>query len=317
MAPGSILVTGADGFVGGHLLPRLRARHPQRQVEASGFDITDAEAVLAELRHRRPSVCIHLAAISSVAQGRRDPDAVWRVNLHGTLALARALLAEAPECQMIFASSADAYGASFSAGRPVDETAAFAPLNAYGASKAAADLALGALAATDNLRVVRLRPFNHTGPGQSDAFVVPAFARQVARIAAGLQPPVIQVGDLTPLRDFLDVRDVCDAYLACIDAAHDLPPGAILNLASGQTRRIGDILQDLLDLAGVRADIVPDPARMRPADIRLACGDSALARRVLGWRPRIPWGQTLSEILRYWERKQFFSEEKNQKTFIH
>ena len=168
------------------------------------------------LRSASPDSCIHLAAISTIAAAQQDQDRAWQVNLHGTLSLAHAILRYAPECQLIFASTADAYGASFEPGAKLDEHAPLAPLNTYSATKAAADLALGSMA-RQGLRVVRLRPFNHTGPGQTAQFVVAAFARQVARIAAGRQPPVLEVGNLEPRRDFLDVRDVCAAYTACVD----------------------------------------------------------------------------------------------------
>ena len=118
--------------------------------------------------------------------------------------------------------------------------------------------------ANSDLRVIRVRPFNHTGPGQSDAFVVPAFARQVARIAAGKQPPVLRVGALDPYRDFLDVRDVCSCYAQCLVRADTIPTGTILNIASGQPRRIGDVLDELLALAGVKAEIDLDAGKTPP-----------------------------------------------------
>ena len=149
--------------------------------------------------------------------------------------------------------------------------------------------------AAEGLRAIRVRPFNHTGPGQTEAFVVPAFAAQVARIAAGQQAPVLETGDLSSYRDFLDVRDVCAAYTLAIAA--DLQPGIILNLASGQPRQIGTILNDLLAIAGTKADIKTDPARLRPSDIPHASGNATLARTTLGWAPVIPWQQTLADVL--------------------
>jgi len=299
MKPRRILVTGAAGFVGRHLMPAIAARFPDAVVTEAAFDITDRDAVAEAVRAGRPEACIHLAAIAAIPAARQDPGRAWAVNLHGTLSLAETLLAEVPDCLLVFASSADAYGASFRSGQKLTEDAPLAPVNVYGATKAATDLALGAMAAT-GLRVVRVRPFNHTGAGQSDDFVTAAFARQLALIATGKQPPVLHVGDLSPLRDFLDVRDVCAGYVACIGAAEALPQGAILNLASGIPRRIADVLEDLMQAAGVRAEIRADPARMRPTDIPIACGDAARARALLGWTPTIPWTDTVAAVARDW-----------------
>jgi GDP-4-dehydro-6-deoxy-D-mannose reductase len=311
MPPRRILVTGATGFVGSHLLPRLGKAFPDAALTPCGtspgsdvvaLNLTDAASVDALVASVQPDACVHLAAIAAVPAARRDPDLAWRVNLHGTLALARAVLRHVPACCFLFASSADIYGRSFRSGMALDESAAPAPTNTYGATKAAADLAVGALA-SEGLRAVRLRPFNHTGPGQSEAFVVPAFARQIARVAAGLQPPLLQVGALDPYRDFLDVRDVCDAYVACLHQRDALEPGVILNLASGTKRRIGSVLEDLLALAGVQARPETGAALLRPADIPVACGDAALARRQLDWAPRIPWEDTLRDVLADWRAR--------------
>lgn len=304
MAPRRILVTGAGGFVGGHLLPQLAAAFPAAELVLMGgqgvrIDLADGGAVADFVASVAPDACVHLAAISGVPAATGDPDTAWRVNVLGTLALARALQKARPKAVLLYASSAEIYGRSFAAGVALDEAGLPAPMNTYAATKAAADLALGAMAAS-GLRVVRLRPFNHTGPGQTDAFVVPAFARQVARIAAGLQEPVLKVGALDPYRDFLDVRDVCAAYVACLARADGLAPGTIFNLASGTPRRIGDILDLLLRLAGVSAEISTGTALLRRAEIPAASGDAGAARLALGWAPVIAWEQTLADVLADW-----------------
>ena len=307
---GRILLTGAAGFVGRHLRQALAAACPAATLLATAqdgrggcvpLDITDQAAVAAMVAGFRPTACIHLAAISAIGAARTDPALAWRVNLHGTLHLAEAVRGHVPGCLFLFVSSADIYGGSFGSA-PLDETALPAPLNAYAATKAAADLAVGALAG-DGLRALRLRPFNHIGPGQSESFVVAAFARQIARIEAGQQAPRIAVGALDPARDFLDVRDVCAAYVACLGVADRLAPGSVLNIASGRPRRIGDVLAELLAIAGVRAEVAVDAARLRPADIPLAVGDAARARALLGWRPAVPWCETLAAVLADWRQR--------------
>lgn len=305
MTPRRILITGASGFVGLHLTPRLAAAFPIAELmpcNATTVDIADPAAVLSLVRGTRPDTVIHLAALADVAAARADPKLAWRVNLHGTLALAQAILREVPECLLLHVSSADAYGRSFASGAPVDEEAPLAPMNTYAATKAAADLALGALIG-DGLRCIRVRPFNHTGPGQSAAFVVPAFARQIARVAEGLQPARLRVGALDPRRDFLDVRDVCEAYVACLRHAEELPRTAILNIASGVPRRVGDVLNELLALAGIAAEIETGETLLRPAEIPLAQGDARTARAALNWAPAITWKQTLRDVMDDWRAR--------------
>ena len=299
MAPRAILVTGADGFVGRHLLARLAADFPGAALHTPAFDVTDSGAIDAAVAGLKPDACVHLAAIAAIGEARDAPERAWATNLGGTLDLARALRRHVPNATLLYVSSADAYGSSFAAGHPLDEAAPLAPMNTYGATKAAADLALGAMA-QDGLRVVRLRPFNHTGPGQSDAFVVAAFARQVARIADGRQPPVLKVGTLDARRDFLDVRDVVSAYSLCLSRADALPPGTVLNVASGEGRRIGDVLAALLALSGVRATVEVESTRLRRAEIPLATGNAGRARAVLGWAPAIAWETTLRDVLQDW-----------------
>ncbi len=297
-----ILVTGAQGFVGRHLLHTLRHTHPACTVEAGRFDITDADAVTEALTRARPDLCFHLAAISSIGAARSDPDEAWTVNLHGTLRLATTLRHVSPAATFVFASSAETYGDSFRGGTPLDETAALAPANTYSATKAAADLALGALA-HEGLRCLRMRPFNHTGPGQTADFVVPAFARQIARIEAGLQEPVLSVGNLDAERDFLDVRDVCTAYAACLSHAAEAEAGAILNLCSGHTRSIRSILDDLIRLSGARVTVRTDPEKLRPVDLPRAAGSAQRAADLLGWRPSIAWDDTLRAVLDDWRQR--------------
>jgi len=307
-----ILVTGASGFVGRHLLPVLRACFPAARLVGvrhgaplSGWDeavelpLEDSAGLQAALAALRPDGLVHLAALSSVGGSFQNPLAVWEVNLGHTLRLAEAVREAWPGCRCVFASTAEVYGLSFQAGLPLDEGAPLRPANPYAASKAAADLALGE-AALRGLRVVRLRPFNHSGAGQAPAFVLPAFARQLARIEAGLQPPVMEVGALDRWRDMLDVRDVCRAYALALDRFDALPNGAAINLGTGQPRRIGALLEALLARAARPVEIRTGAALLRPTDVIRASGDPATARDLLGWTPEHPIEATLDWVLRDW-----------------
>ncbi len=301
-----ILVTGAKGFVGQHLMRVLAACFPKAQLIGSGTasgdvraDLTDPVSVDAMIANVRPDACVHLAGMAAVGDARANAALAWRVNLGGTLALVEAIIRHVPACRLVFASTADLYGASFRSGAALDETALPAPLNTYAATKVAADLALGAMAA-QGLHVIRVRPFNHTGPGQSANFATPSFARQIMRIKAGLQPPVLTVGDLSPMRDFLDVRDVCSAYAACLRPDLAVADGTIFNIASGHPRRIGDVLAALLAQADVSATIQVGAGLLRKSDIPMAAGDSRLAHKLLGWQPRIAWERTLADVIEDW-----------------
>jgi nucleoside-diphosphate-sugar epimerase len=294
-----ILVTGLAGFAGQHLAPAVARLMPEAVLLPLGCDVTDAVAVSEAVATLRPDLCLHLAAIAAIPVARAEPDRAWSVNLHGTLNLARAVREHVPDTPFLFASSADAYGASFRSGRALDEDAPLAPMNTYGATKAAADLALAAMAA-EGLHAIRLRPFNHAGPGQTPDFAIPAFARQIALIRAGRQEPVLRTGNLDACRDFLDVRDVCGAYALCLAQATRVPPGTILNIASGTARRIGDVLQGLLAVSGVSVAIENDAGRARPSDIPHATGNAARLRALLGWEPAIPWEHTLRDVLDDW-----------------
>lgn len=316
-APATILVTGANGFVGRHALPALRAAFPasclvgavqRADADCSGadravvFDLLDPAGLEAVVAATRPDVVLNLAAQAAVPASFADPLATWRVNLMGTLALAEAVMRHAPRALFVQASSAEIYGLSFKAGAALAEDAPFAPANPYAASKAAADVALGEMALR-GLRAVRMRPFNQIGPGQTEAFVVPAFARQVARIEAGLQEPVIRTGALDRWRDMLDVRDVAAGYAAAIAQGDRIAPGTAINLASSHPRRVGDILDELIARAGVAVRVETDPGRLRPVDVERAQGDASRAAALLGWAPAIPWERTLSDILDDWRAR--------------
>lgn len=320
----SLLVTGGGGFVGGHLLAALARRWPGATLHAtthrappswalaralpgeSGLaervrwhrlDIARGAQVGALLRTLNPDAVIHLAAQSHVPTSFQHPELSWRVNLQGTLNLLEGIKQHSPETLLLNVGSSDMYGGAFRSGRPVDEHTAFQPLNPYAASKAAADLAVGQYAASEGLRVVRARPFNHTGPGQRDDFALPAFASQIARIEAGLQPPVLETGNLDAQRDFLDVDDVVSAYLALLELPAAQQRGEAYNIASGRAVAIRELLQALLERARCPITHRLDPARQRPSDIEAVRAETAALRHATGWQPRIPTDTMLERLL--------------------
>ena len=310
-SPLRLLVTGGHGFAGTHLgasIERLcgaasrvsmTSRHVVPEAGIEALDVLDRAALRTALRRHRPTHVLNLAGIAAPAAAGRDPDHAWRVHLDGVRNLAAALLEDAPETILVNVGTGLAYGASFKSGRPVDENAPLEPLDDYGASKAAGDLALSAAAAR-GLKCLRLRPFNHSGPGQTEDFAIPAFAAQIARIEAGLEEPVVRVGNLDAARDFVDVRDVCDAYALALANGASLPRGTSVNIASGVARRIGDVLDALLSLSRTTIRVEPDPARMRPSEVPSAAGDPGRAADLLGWSPRIPFEATLADVLDDW-----------------
>ena len=290
-----VLVTGASGFVGRHLVRELLERRCRiTALDARPSDLPrSVREIVCDLRRLqprhlrgvRPDVVIHLAAVSHVPTSERDPSVAFSVNVGGTLRLYRAL-PRGP--RILYVSSGDIYGRVRAC--PIAEETPPRPLNAYGASKACADaLSLGG-------EKIVLRPFNHTGPGQAPGFVVVDFAAQIARAERGLAPPVLRVGNLSPIRDFLDVRDVVRAYLLAIERAR---PGVPYNIASERGVRIGEILRRLLSLSRVRLRVVRDPRRPRRTEESVRIGSARRFREVTGWRPRISLERTLADVLEF------------------
>ncbi|MGV2982043.1 GDP-mannose 4,6-dehydratase [Camelimonas sp. ID_303_24] len=301
-----VAVTGASGFVGEWTMRRLANIDGIRVIpffEPGKPRLTDRSYVNHRMQEIRPFSVIHLAAIAAQSEVSQDLRQAFDVNLTGTLNLAESIIRHSPGTRLIFSGTSECYGRSFGrSGVPILEGAALEPNSLYGVTKASADILLGQMAAT-GLDVVRFRPFNHTGPGQSEAYVIASFARQIARIEYGLQPPVIDVGNLGARRDFLDVRDVVEAYVCAATRQQPLPIGIALNLASGEARRIGDILDDLCAMSASRITVRQDVGRMRAGDTPLATGDSHLALKYLGWRPAIKWSDTLRDVLEFWRAK--------------
>jgi GDP-4-dehydro-6-deoxy-D-mannose reductase len=261
------------------------------------MDVSDATAVDAKVAEVAPDAIVHLAALSSVATSHRAAEETYRVNFLGTHNVLEAARRHAPNCRLLLVGSGDEYGSHPPGSAPLDESAPLRPRSPYARSKACADL-LGAVYAQRGLNVVRARSFNHTGPGQRDSFVASSFARQLAEIEAGRRAPRILVGNLESVRDFLDVRDVAEAYALLLESS--LPPGAY-NVASGRGVSIGEVLKQLLDHSYVQPEIEVAPERLRPTDH--AVGDAGRLRAATGWEPRIPISVTLERLFEDWRQR--------------
>jgi GDP-4-dehydro-6-deoxy-D-mannose reductase len=306
----SIVITGADGFVGNHLVSLLKSRlsksaklvlavreeMPQGgNVRCLQLDVRDPASVCNLISATQPDLVIHLAAQASVGQSAETAALSWDINCVGTFYLARAIASLASSATMLFVSSAEVYGRSFNL-ETVTERSELRPQSVYARTKAAAE-ALLADVLPPSSRLIVARPSNHSGAGQDPRFVLPAFARQIARIEAGLVEPVIRVGNLEAERDMMDVRDVVHAYEALLDAAPGLPPRTTFNIASGMTLPIRFFLDRLLAISRCHATVSPDPNRMRASDIPSAALDATAIREQTGWRPIFTINNMLEAVL--------------------
>lgn len=277
-----VLVTGPEGFVGGH----LRAELGEAFTPFAG-DVLDAEAVTAAVREAQPSAVVHLAADSSVAASWEGPTSAWRVNVGGTVNVLDAVRSECPEARVLFPSTCEVYGNASRFPTPEDEPVR--PISPYAVTKAAAELAC-ALPGAD---VVVARSFNHEGPGRDDRFAVGSWTRQIARLE-GEGGGSLLVGDLSAERDVSDVRDVVRAYRLLLDSS---VPAGTYNVASGRSVTMEHVVELLTGLARVPVRVERDESRVRPADIARLCGDAAKLRAATGWEPTIPLEQTLADAL--------------------
>jgi GDP-4-dehydro-6-deoxy-D-mannose reductase len=304
-----VLVTGADGFVGRHVLaalvgsghavvatkrpslppPGWAAMAPFGAVPWIALELEDEASVAAAASHPCDAV-LHLAALASGQEARRSPAAAWTVNAVGTVRLLEAL-AVGSRARAVVVSTGEVYGDA--GAQALTEGTIVRPASPYAASKAAAEIGALEIGRRTGLPVVVARPFAHTGPGQAPIYVAPSFAARI-RDAARTGRPTISTGSLSPIRDFLDVRDVARAYVGLLESGQ---PGEAYNIASG----VGVALSELLRLLAeaMEVDVVPetDPALLRTADIPCLIGDATKLRAATGWAPMIPFSRTLRDLI--------------------
>jgi len=312
-----VLVTGVTGFVGSHMVEFLSKKKGVRifgigrwrsnreniaQINMDGVrmlecDLRDPSSVLRVIRKVKPARIFHLAAQSFVPASWHAPAETLSTNIIGQLNIFEAVRQVGINPVIQIACSSEEYGMVYPDEVPIRETNPLRPLSPYGVSKVGQDMLGYQYFQSYGLKVIRTRGFNHTGPRRGEVFVSSNFAKQIALIEKKRQKPVIYVGNLTASRDFTDVRDMVAAYWA---ATEKCAPGEAYNICSGTDIVIGDMLKMLLSMSRVKITVKEDPARLRPSDVQVLLGDNSRFRKATGWKPRIPFRQTLSDLLDYW-----------------
>jgi len=311
----TVLVTGAAGFAGSHLLDLLgaevvrivalrkpgigaetEARYPQ--IEWREVELLDRDAVRRTMGEFGPEVVYHLAGSPHIGQSWKAATDTLSVNVLATHHLLEGLRGAGLRSRVVIPSSAYVYRP---ADRALTEADPIESTSPYAISKIATEMAAAKAAARDGIPVVIARSFNHIGPRQDPSFFASGVARQIAQIEAGRLEPVIRVGNLDGRRDFTDVRDTVRAYRALIDRGM---PGTAYNVCSGIAHRVRDLLDELIALARVPVSVGTDPDRLRPNDRDLLLGDPSRIRRDTGWQPAVPLSQTLRDLLDYWRSVQ-------------
>lgn len=307
-----VLVTGAGGFAGSHLLECLaaegvpaiawhrpggrRAARETSGVRWAAVDVLDAAAVRDAVRTFRPTAIVHCAGAAHVGRSWDRSEATLATNVRGTHHLLDALRREQIRARVVITSSAMVYKPSSA---PLDENAALLPASPYGLSKLAQEM-LAPDAIRDGIDVTIARAFNHAGPRQDPSFAASSFARQVAEIEAGRRSPEIFVGNLEAQRDLTDVRDTVRAYCALLRTG---APGRAYNICTGEAVAISRLLAMIVERSRVRVAVRTDPSLYRPNDVPILRGDPSRIEREIGWRRAIPLDRTVDDLLDYWRKR--------------
>jgi GDP-4-dehydro-6-deoxy-D-mannose reductase len=308
-----VLITGAEGFTGSHLTelclglgdevwgtcrPGARATNLTPfldQITLRVGDLSQPDFLRGVLRETHFDGIFHLAAVNVVHDTLKEPARAYEVNLLGGIHLLEAVRTQSPKTRVVMASSAEVYGNVKAEALPITEKQPFAPLNIFAAGKAALELAAYPFINIYGLHVVIARPFNHTGPRQRPDFVCSSLAEQIVKIELGAEP-VIMVGDLTPKRDFTDVRDIVRGYRALCEKG---AAGEAYNLASGTSVAIAEVLNTLTQMARVKVEIRQDPARLRETQVMDFRGSFEKVKAATGWGPEIPLQKTLRDLINF------------------
>jgi GDP-4-dehydro-6-deoxy-D-mannose reductase len=310
-----ILITGVDGFVGGHLARHLLESsestiygttflpaEQHRALAEEGIrlrqaDLTDATDALALLEELAPDHVYHLAAQSFVPRSFENPWETLQNNIQAQLNILHGTALLQLRSRILVVGSSEEYGPVRPDEVPLSEEQPLRPASPYSVSKVAQDMLGLQYFISHGVQAIRARPFNHIGPGQTERFVAPAFASQIAAIEQGDQEPVMYVGNLSAKRDFTDVRDMVRAYRLLMEKGQ---PGEVYNIGSGEAHSIQDLLDTLLSLTDVPIRVDTDPARVRPLDVPIVVCDARKIHEATGWATTFPFENTLRDILDDW-----------------
>ena len=315
-----VLITGITGFVGSHLAEflltqkgvevfgtvRWRSKtdnidHLKGRIKLFECDLRDAASVHQLIGQTRPERIFHLAGQSFVPMSWKAPSETMTTNAVGQINLLESIRElKLADTRIQIAGSSEEYGLVEEKDLPLVETSPLRPLSPYAVSKVAQDFLGYQYARSYKMFIVRTRAFNHTGPRRGEVFATSNFAKQIASIEQGQQEPVIHVGNLEAHRDFTDVRDIIRGYWLALEKGE---PGEVYNLCSGTAISIGEMLKLLLSKTSKKITVQPDPERMRPSDVMVLLGDCSKFRKQTGWKPVIPFDQTLEDLLNYWREK--------------
>jgi GDP-4-dehydro-6-deoxy-D-mannose reductase len=312
------LITGISGFVGSHLAEYLlknntevygTIRHRSRMNHIQHL-LNDINLVECELRDPfsvenliqdvKPDLIFHLAAQSFVPTSWNSPIDTIHNNVAGQVNIFEAVRRVGLDCKIQIACSSEEYGHVEPNEVPIRESNPIRPLSPYAISKVAQDYLGYQYYKSYGLHVVCTRTFNHTGPRRGENFVTSNFSKQIAEIEKGNKPPVIYVGNIQAKRDFTDVRDVVHGYWLALEKGD---PGEVYNIASGTCYTIEEMLNLLLSLSSVQIEVKEDPARLRPSDVEILLGDYSKFHQKTGWKPEIPFAQTMEDLLNYWRER--------------
>lgn len=318
MAKKKALITGIAGFVGSHMAELLlkegyevygftRVRSKMDHIEGirdqlrlEEADLLDAHSLYNAIDRIKPDYIFHLAAQSFVPTSWVSPAVTLDVNITGSANLFEAVRQTTQNCVIQIACSSEEYGMVYEQELPIKETNPLRPLSPYAVSKVAMDYLGYQYHQSYNIKIMRTRGFNHTGPRRGDTFAESNFAKQIAMIEKGKQDPVIFVGNLDARRDYTDVRDMVRGYLLSVEKCE---PGEVYNICTGNAEKIGDVLQMLLSMSKVKVEIKEDPTRMRPSDVQVLIGDNTKFVQKTGWKPEIPFEKTMTDLLNYWRER--------------